>query len=91
MHRAENRAEHVKHPLGWGRVTRTGRSILAALRRRLRPREGPVTTRVTSVPGGQQRVGQPWARSRRRVPLPYMLIPGMAGPRELGGGLMPLP
>lgn len=22
---------------------------------------------------------------------PYMLIPGMAGPRELGGGLMPLP
>lgn len=23
--------------------------------------------------------------------LPYMLIPGMPGPRELGGGLMPLP
>lgn len=26
-----------------------------------------------------------------RAFLPYMLIPGMAGPRELGGGLMPLP
>lgn len=46
---------------------------------------------VTSVPGGQQRVGKPWALSRWRVTLPYMLIPGMAGPRELGGGLMPLP
>lgn len=48
-------------------------------------------TRVTSALGGQQRVEKPWALSHWRVTLPYMLIPGMAGPRELGGGLMPLP
>lgn len=50
---------------------------------------GAIMTGV-SVPGGH-RGWKAVALSRWRVTLPYMLIPGMAGPRELGGGLMPLP
>lgn len=59
---------------------------------RLRFREVPVITMIASLLGGQWRVG----KARGSEPpagsfLPYMLMPGIAGPRELGGGLMPLP
>lgn len=54
--------------------------------RKLGSREAPVYSGVSTV-GGEATGSEALARAY----LPYMLIPGMAGPRELGGGLMPLP
>lgn len=55
--------------------------------RKLRSREAPETYESSGVPT----VGGEATGSEVLAYLPYMLIPGMAGPRELGGGLMPLP
>lgn len=67
-----------------------GRALTLRVRK-LRSREARVS--VKNLLGLQLWVGREATGSEAltRAYLPYMLIPGMAGPRELGGGLMPLP